>query len=191
MDNLLLIAEPRTEFGKNVVGRMRRCGKIPAVVYGVSKTQHILLNADDFNKKFRYMSDKTIVPLEIAGKKHDVLVKDYHYDIVRDKILHVDLYEIKRVKEVRTAVPVVLSGQAVGERDGGVVNQMLDKVEVESMPMFTPKEVKIDISSLKIGDSLTVASLIAIENVKFVTKTDTIVVSLVMPKASAPAEGEE
>ncbi len=191
MDNLLLIAEPRTEFGKNVTGRMRRCGKIPAVVYGVSKTQHILLNADDFNKKFRYMSDKTIVPLEIEGKKHDVLVKDYHYDIVRDKILHVDLYEIKRVKEVRTAVPVVLCGQAVGERDGGVVQQVLEKVEVESMPMFTPKEVKMDISGLKIGESLTVANLAAIENVKFVTKNDTIVVSLVMPKASASAEGEE
>lgn len=191
MDNLLLVAEPRTEFGKNVAGRVRRCGKIPAVVYGVSETRHILLDADDFNKKFRYISDKTIVPLEISGKKHDVLVKDYHYDIVRDKILHVDLYEIKRVKEVRTTVPVVLCGHAVGERDGGVVTQMLDKVEVESMPMFTPSEVKIDISGLKVGDNLTVADLISIENVKFVTKSDTVVVSLVLPKASASAEANE
>lgn len=189
MESLLLVAEPRAEFGKGAARRMRRAGKIPAVVYGVSKTQHVLLGADEFNKKFRYMSDKTVVPLEVVGKKIDVLVKDYHYDIVRDRILHVDLYEIKRVKEVKSQVSIVLVGRAIGERDGGVVEQTLAKVELESMPMFTPKEVKIDISGLKLGDSLTVAQLIPVENVRFMTKPETVVVSLVVPKKTeAPAE---
>ncbi|MGL4524619.1 MAG: 50S ribosomal protein L25 [Spirochaetia bacterium] len=191
MDDLLLTAEPREEFGKGATNRMRRAGKIPAVVYGVSKTQHILLNADDFNKKFRYMSGKTIVPLDIASKKHDVLVKDYHYDIVRDRVLHVDLYEIKRVKEVKSQVPVKLVGVAIGQRDGGVTEQALMQLEISSMPMFTPKEVEIDITSLKLGDSLTVAEIKPVENVTFVSKSEAKVVSLVLPKVVPVAEADE
>lgn len=191
MESLLLVAEPRTEFGKGAVGRMRRAGKIPAVVYGISKTQHILLDADEFNKKFRYMSDKTIVPLEVEGKNLDVLIKEYDYDIVRDRILHVDLYQIKRVKEVKTKVPIVLVGHAIGERDGGVVDQTLANVELESMPMFTPKEVRIDISGLKLGEHLTVAQLIPVENARFLSKPEAVVVSLVLPKKPEVVAEEE
>lgn len=183
MQDLALKAEDRSELGKGGVGRLRKTGKIPAVIYGIEKPIAVSLDEKDFLHKFRYMSEHTIVPVETGGKKIEVLVKDYQYDIVRDKILHVDLYQIIRGKTVKAKAPIKLVGQAIGQREGGVTSQKLMEVEVECMPRFMPSEIELDISSLKVGESLTVANLKKKENVVYITKQDTIIVTVKAPQA--------
>jgi large subunit ribosomal protein L25 len=195
MQDITITALARTQFGKNAAGLMRRNGQIPAIVYGISATQHIAVDAEDFKVKFRYISENTIIPMQIGDKKIDVLLKEYQHDIVRDKILHLDFYEIKQDKKIHAKVPVKLLGQAIGQRDGGVVDHLLHEIDLECMPRFMPKQVELDISGLKIGDSLHVSNIKPLENIKFLSAADTTVVTLSHPKedatlvvAEAPAE---
>jgi large subunit ribosomal protein L25 len=179
MDKLLLKAYERNDFGKNASHRLRKTGKIPAVIYGANKAVHISLDEQDFIMKFRHISNKTIVPLEINDKKIEVLVQDYQHDIVRDKIVHIDLYEFVRSTPLKVKVPLKFVGEPIGLREGGVIDQKEREIEVETMKRFIPNLIEVDISSLKKGDSINVGALKAPENVKFTQKANEVVVALV------------
>ncbi|MCL2519769.1 MAG: 50S ribosomal protein L25 [Spirochaetaceae bacterium] len=175
MDKLLLKAEERTDFGKNAMNRLRNSGKIPAVIYGQGTVKHVSVDEGDFNLKFRHISPKTIVPLELAGKKMEILVQDFQHDIVRDKILHIDFYEFVRTASVKRKVTVKLVGTPVGLREGGSLQNLLAELEVEAIERFIPSVIEVNVSSLKVGDSITVADVKAGENAKFVTKGDSVI----------------
>jgi large subunit ribosomal protein L25 len=179
MEKLLLKAEERNEFGKNAMHRLRSEGKIPAVIYGANDPVHVSLDAKDFTLQFRHISEKTIVPLELGSKKMEILVQDFQYDIVRDKILHVDLYEFIRTKPVKVKVPLKLVGTPIGLREGGSISQSLKEVEIETMTRFIPKLIEVDVSGLKIGDSITVGNIKAPENVAFAMKDSEVIVAVV------------
>lgn len=190
MDKLLLKATERTDFGKNEMYRLRSEGKIPAVIYGKDAPVHAFLDEKDFMAKFRHISDKTIVPLEIGGKKIEILLKEYQYDMVRDRVLHVDLYELVRTAPVKFKVPVKVIGTAVGIREGGVLNIALKELEIECIARFKPNFIELPVAGLKLNDKLVLSTVKAPENVKFITKTDTVVASVDLPKVEVKATEE-
>ncbi len=191
MEQKTLNATTRDQLRKGPTGRLRRAGKIPAVVYGHSGTAAIAIDAGEFSRKFKRISENTIINLQVDDKTYDVLVKDYQEDMLKDRIMHIDFYEIERGKTLRTNIPVHTVGAPVGVREGGVLETMLYTIEVECLPQDIPEFLEIDISKLDIGQSVHVADITPPENVEFMTPDDYVVVSIIAPRALEELVTEE
>ena len=128
MEQKTLLFTTRTERGKGPVGRLRRAGKIPSIIYGHEEPKAITVDEREFHTTFRQVSESTIITLkaeeaEDAGDaSHQVLIKDFQADAVSSQILHVDFYEIVHGKLLRTHVPVRLEGTSLGVREGGILD---------------------------------------------------------------------
>ncbi len=192
MEGKSLATEIRHERKKGAARRLRRNGRIPAVVYGHEEAVPISIDAVEFTRKFKHISESTIITLDAGEKKFDVLIKDYQIDVLKNRVLHLDFYEITAGQALTTHIPVHVEGSPAGEREGGIFEHPLYEVEIECIPKDLPEDIKVDVSNLQIGDSIHVGDLTPPEGVKILTSEDQIVALVSAPQAEEePAEGEE
>ncbi len=187
-NELTLRAEPRTVHGKKV-GRLRREGLIPGVVYGpvVKETVSVSVIRRDFEKFFKTNGHSAILTLNWDGGSQPVLIREVQIDPVTRVPLHIDFFAPNMTVVLRAAVQVVLHNPS--EDANGVLQAVLTEIEVESLPSSLPHQIDVDISGLvEVGDSIHVRDLQAPEGVEFITHGDELVASLV---AEAAAEAEE
>src|SRR5881296_3074930 len=132
----------------------------------------------------------TIIELAVDGKKTKTLIREIQRHPLRPDIIHVDFYEIHAEEKVRLKVPVHLVGSPDGVRNaGGVLDQVTREVEIEVLPENIPDRVELDVTALKIGDSLHVRDL-RISNATILTQDDLTIATVVPPRAEevvAPA----
>lgn len=191
MEHKTLSAELRKEFGKGPSRRYRSEGKIPAVVYG-HENRSVTVDAREFSKKFKTISENTIITLSLGKENLEVLIKDYDENIVTSTIEHIDFLEVEKDKKVKTHVPVVLKGNAPGVKEGGVLVQKISEMEVECLPQNLPEQITVDISALQTGHSIHVKDIAAITGVIFIAgANDTVVVVNHSKSEAAPTEGAE
>lgn len=191
MEHKSLSAAPRKEIRKGVTRSLRRSGQIPAVMYGHAGVSTVSVDAREFGQKFKRITENTIVSLSFEGKSHDVLVKDFQEDALTGNITHIDFFEIESGKVLRTNVPVHLEGNAIGVREGGLLEQRLHEIEVECLPKDIPQSVTLDITELAIGDSIHVGDLPAFESVKVLNTDDQVVVAVTHAKEEVLVTAEE
>ncbi len=189
-----LLAERRGETGKSATARYRSAGKLPAVMYGSKgEATSILVDHKAFSRLFQDITESTILNI-ILGDSEDehfeVFVKDYQYDIIRDKIYHVDFYEVERGKSLRTAIEVKLVGSPEGVRFGGVLETGITEIEVECLPKFLPEKIELDVSKLDLNESLHVKDLNLPKEVEVLTDPDLTVAVLKFSKSGEDEEGE-
>ena len=189
-DSKTLTCAPRTDFGKGGAKRIRKEGKIPAVIYGHNAPVSISIDAREFSKKFHTVSENTIITLQSGKDSYDVLVKEYQDDILTSDILHIDFFEIERGKVLKTHVPVHTSGNAVGTKMGGILEIAIHDLEIECLPKDLPHEIVIDISGLELNASVHVADIKVPEGVKVLTPEDTTVLHISVPKKEEPVASE-
>jgi large subunit ribosomal protein L25 len=188
MERKVIDAEVRTALKKGHAGRLRRSGKIPAVMYGHSGTTPVSVDAHDFHRKFRTISENTIIELNVGSTAYNVLVKDYQEDILTGTIKHIDFFEIEAGKTLRTHIPVRIEGTPIGVREGGILEHMLYSVEVECLPKDIPEEIALDVTKLAVGDSVHVGQLTFPDSVRVMSSSDQVVVAVTTVKG---AETEE
>lgn len=194
MDDKKISAELRTDLGKSASRKMRKEGRIPAVVYGHSEPVHISMDEKEFTKKFESLSESTIVELVVGKKSYNVLIKDYQDDIISSRIQHVDFFEIEKGKALRTNVPVHIEGNAKGVREGGVLEVRLHELEVECLPKDIPANISVDVSELEAGEAIHVEALDIPKGVKVLNMPEQTVVSVTVVKEvveGTEEEGEE
>ena len=191
MEQKTLSATIRKELKKNASGRLRRAGIIPAVMYGHSGSSPIAVEALEFQRKFKRMSENTIINLQVDNQAYDVLVKDYEEDIISGKIIHIDFYEIEQGKILRTHIPIRLEGTAKGAREGGILEQLMHNIEVECLPQDIPEVITVEIADLDVGLALHVSDVESPENVKFLASEDQVVAIVTTAKAIIEEEVEE
>ncbi|RKX79195.1 MAG: 50S ribosomal protein L25 [Spirochaetes bacterium] len=196
MEQKTLVAYVRNELKKGRTRRLRREGKIPAIIYGHDTPKPIMVDENEFRKKFHTVSENTIISLKIDSEEHNVLVKDFQEDIVSGKILHIDFYEFESGKTLRTRVPIHLNGAAKGVKEGGLLEYHLHELDIECLPKNLPEAINIDISNMELGEALHVKDIEALEGVKILnSEEDTIAVikhpKLVAVEEAAPKEVEE
>ena len=168
MDQVKLEASVRTETGKKIGKQLRRQGAIPAVVYGEGyEPVPIQATEKDFAQALHTAGGENIlIALKIkdaSGKAQPdrtVLIKEIQRHPVTDQILHIDFHQVSLTKRIQVTVPLQFTGEAIGvKQDGGRLDHLLWEVRVECLPMEIPKRVDVDVSSLKIGDSLLIKDL--------------------------------
>ena len=184
----------REGFGKNASRRLRREGKVPAVLYGgkMSNT-HLALDKKDIFSILRSESgENTIFKTSFDSESVDTMIKEVQIDPVRDEILHIDLIKIALDKAVKVYVPVVVKGEAVGVKaEGGFVDLVLREVEIECLPQDIPEQIGVDISLLHLHQSIKVQDVPPPAGVKIVSEPNAVVVLIEAPTKEEEAAVKE
>ncbi len=187
-----LAAELRTaDFGTRGSRRLLRAGRIPAVVYGKGEPLHVTVDAREFNYRKSGFGESTLIVLDVNGdKEHEVFVKTYQEDLLRNCVHHIDFYEITRGQAVRTHVRVELTGTPIGVKAGGVLDQVIHEVEIECLPKDLPEIFTMDVSKLDMNESVKLAELPCPEAVKILGDLDVTLATVkpVRVEVEAPAE---
>ena len=192
LTRLAINVQRRTDSGKGAARRLRREGKVPAVVYG-RKTGNVYLAVDASAAQSPpgWRGATALVDLIIDGNQtQTALIREVQRQPDRDDVLHVDFHAVEMDQEVEVQVPVVLVGEDQRESDGGIVTQLLRELAVTCLPADIPERIEADVSGLRVGDSLLVSDLVVPPGVTVNTPAEEVVVSVVASKAVA-AEAEE
>ena len=193
MPALILSAETRKDSGKGVARKLRRDGKIPAVLYGRGEaTTSLVLSSEELSHLLAGGKATTnILKLRIADDKNtgekNVLIREIQRHPFREFIYHVDLQEIALDETVNVKIPVILTGESKGVTMGGNLTFNRRELEVSCLPDRIPESIIIDISDLDIGDSVHVESVTAPEGVTIIHEVNFTILTIV----GATAEEEE
>ena len=179
-------AEPREEFGKNAARRLRRAGRIPAVLYGgggpaisvtvdPKKISQILTSGASHNALFT---------LQVRGRAPArVMLRDWTVDPVKGSLLHADLVRVATGAQLKVKVPIVLFGEAKGVKvQGGVLEFVTREVEVECLPDDIPERLSVDVTELTLGHNVRFQDLTLGPKVKLLTEPTRVVVHVVALK---------
>ncbi|MFW5828363.1 MAG: 50S ribosomal protein L25 [Alkalispirochaeta sp.] len=186
----ILNAEPRVERGKGAARRLRRAGRIPAVVYGHEEPHALSVEAREFHKEFHTVSESTLINLKSPEGDRQVLIKDYEEDILTGNIIHIDFYEVEKGRKVHTRIALELVGSPVGVREGGVLEHSLYEVDIECLPKDLPEHMTVDVSGLNNGESLHISDVTPPPGVAILNDADQTIAAVVIPRAMVESEDE-
>ena len=170
-----LTAELRTETKKGAARRLRRAGRIPAVMYGHREPLLLSIDAREFSRKFQRISESTIIHLAAGDATYDVLVKAFQANNIVERLEHIDFFEIERDKVLRARVLLHFVGNPVGVREGGLQELLVHEIEVECLPGDLPERIDVDIENLGVGQSLHVSDVVVADAVRIVTPPEQVV----------------
>ncbi|HAH19859.1 MAG: 50S ribosomal protein L25/general stress protein Ctc [Omnitrophica WOR_2 bacterium GWF2_43_52] len=198
MEDVILEVEKRVDTGTAKVARLRKKALFPAVVYGEGKDPlSVQVAAKDFLRLIGiHKGESFVINLKVKdgarSENKSVLIKQIQHDPVSDGIIHVDFHEISLTKTIRVKVPLTAKGDALGvKRDGGVLDHTMWDLEIECLPTQIPESVEVDVSDLKIGDSLHIKDIRLPQGVKVLNDPESVVLAVVTPTKEVPAAGEE
>ncbi len=176
MSDRSLTAQLRTETRKGAARRLRRQGRVPAVMYGHRDPLLLSIDAREFSRKFQQISESTIIHLSAGGETYDVLVKDFQIDHIIERLEHIDFFEIERGRILRARVLLHYVGNPIGVREGGLQEMLVHEVDVESLPRDLPERIDVEIENLAVGHSLHVSDLVVPDGVRVLTSQDQVIV---------------
>ncbi len=194
LEQNVLEANPREAGTKNHARRVRREGKIPAVVYGAGK-EAMPVSVDPRHVLRILRSEtghNTIFDLAVSGGENaKAMIVDWQYEPIKGHLLHIDLKRIAMDKALRVSVPIVLQGVPAGVKtEGGILEQMLREVEIECLPGDIPSHIDVDVSELTFGKVLRVEDLPHSEKLKFLTEANQPVAHVTSVKEEVVAAPE-
>lgn len=181
-----LKAEPRDGAGSRKADKLRKAGRIPAVIYGHKEaTVSVSVAADELDRLIRVQHAR-VLELDVGGKKETVLIRDLQWDHLGRHMLHVDFARVSATDTVKVTVPVELrnSPKATG---GGVLDQPLHTLHIECSPTAIPDSIRIDITNLTLGAPIHVRELALPAGVKVLEAAEAVVVQLKLPGVEAVA----
>ena len=192
-DTSTLEAQPRTPGTKNDARRVRRDGRIPAVVYGAGKSAVPV--AVDPRQVSRILHSETghnsVFDLALDGEKTKAMIVDWQYEPIKGSLLHIDLKRIAMDQKLRVNVPIELVGDPEGVKtQGGLLEQIVREVEVECLPADIPNVIELNVADLVFGVVLRVSDLPKNDKVRFVTDADQPVAHIISIKEEVAATPE-
>ena len=186
MKSLAISVKKRENVGKSDSKALRNQGKVPCVLYGGEKQVCFYAHENDL-RKLVYTPDVFLVDLDIEGTKTSCILQDIQFHPVTDKILHIDFLEVFADKEVTVEIPVVLTGMAIGVRNGGNLLTRRNKIITRAIPGNLPDAIEIDISELKIGMFIYIKDLKS-DKYSFLASDNSVVVGVKTARAAIEEE---
>lgn len=185
MKSIEIKAVKRDVYGKKESKRLHREGLIPATLSGNGETVHFALNVSDL-KPLVYSPNSYIVDIDIDGKKELGVVREVQFHPVREQILHMDFYRALPGKEVSIDVPVRLTGNSIGVKQGGKLSMQKRKINVRGILEQLPDELVVDVTELQLGKTIFVGDL-NYEGLTMITPATTAVAAVKMTRAARGA----
>ena len=172
----------RANVGKKDAKALRNEGLVPCVLYGQGEQTHFAVKQVAI-EKIVFSPDVFQVELDLEGKKAKAIIRELQQHPTKDTVQHVDFLELNDKKEVRVKLPVRLSGSSRGVMAGGKLMQVFRQMRCQGLPSALPDEISIDISPLRIGQSVRVSN-ISIPGVKILDPANAVVVSVKMARGA-------
>jgi large subunit ribosomal protein L25 len=196
MMDTTLVAERRDQFGRNEAGRLRREGRIPAVLYGGPEgaAESIVVDPKELSRLLHSESGvNTLISLKLQGAEDaKVLVKEYQLDPVSHRLLHADFYRVAMDRVLRVTVPVQLTGEAQGVKaQGGHVDFVHRDIVLERLPGDIPEHITVDVTELMVNQGVRVRDLVSDGTWKAVSEPEMLIVHVVAPRLEAEPAAEE
>jgi large subunit ribosomal protein L25 len=184
-------AEIREDFGKGAARRVRREGKVPAVLYGHgTDTRHLTLPGHDLMLALK--TSNALIRLEgLKNGAELALPKAVQRNAVKGNIEHVDLILVRRGEKVTVDIPVNVVGEIVS--GGGVLDQQLVQITVEAEATHIPQGIDVDVTGMDVGDAVHASDLTLPRGTTLQVEPDTLVMHVIAPaalEAEAAAEGD-
>lgn len=186
-DILTLAAEKRTGAGSRDSRRLRDQMRVPCIVYGhKQEPQPISVDLRQLSDGLRQHA--RMLDLDIDGQKQRVLLTAAQYDTFGIEVIHADFQRVAMDETIHLSVPVTIRGHAVGEKEGGIVEQLIDSVEIECLPGNIPESLVARVQDLEVGQSLHAGDIELPEGVKLLSDPGTVLITVAAPKVSAAEE---
>ncbi|MDE2303970.1 MAG: 50S ribosomal protein L25/general stress protein Ctc [Gammaproteobacteria bacterium] len=188
-----LIAEFREDQGKGASRRLRRSGRVPAILYGghtdaralTLEHEKLVLLLD--NERFY----STILSIKVGDQMQAAVLKDVQRHPYKNAVMHIDFQRVDENEKIRMHIPLHFKGEAVApgvKTQGGIVSHMRTEVEVSCLPKDLPEFIEVDLSGLSINDSIHLSQLNVPAGVQLMelAKEDAAVVAIHSPRAEEP-----
>jgi large subunit ribosomal protein L25 len=197
--DFVLNAEPRDDMGKGASRRLRRSGKVPAIMYGAGKepTSISLLHNEIAHSLENEAFYSHILTVNLGGKEESAILKDLQRHPGKPVIMHVDLQRVSAKEKIRVHVPLhfINEEEAPGVREGGLVTHNLTEVDVQCLPKDLPEYLEVDLSSLELDGIMHMSDIILPAGVEIVELShgeghDQAIASIHMPRAAKEATEE-
>jgi large subunit ribosomal protein L25 len=187
MEEILLKAETRKGTGKGFARKLRKEGKIPAILYGRDvESVPIKISAREWETLMRRVRKNVILTMELHGDKgvesRPVMIKKVDSGYLGDDVNHIDFLQVSMERTIEIEIPIHLTGTAKGIINSGIVEQHLRSIMVECLPTQIPEQIEIDVTNLDIGDSIHVSD-ISLSGVKLLEHKDVAVITVIHPES--------
>ena len=177
MKSVSLNGIARVNLGKKFSKDLRKNGNIPCVIYSKGKEAlHITVKNNEL-RKIIYNPSVFVLNIKVDEKEYNTIIRDAQFHPVSDKILHVDFLQLSENELVSLNIPVELTGNSIGVRNGGQLNLVMRKLLIKSLPKNLPDTIEIDITKLRIGQSIRIED-VKNENYDFIQPESAVIVSV-------------
>ncbi|MEC1733751.1 50S ribosomal protein L25/general stress protein Ctc [Bacillus mojavensis] len=184
-----LTAKERTGFTRSSLRDIRTSGHVPGIIYGKdTANKPVSLDSVELIKTLRDEGKNTVLTLDVNGEKHAVMVTELQTDPLKNEVTHADFQVVNMSEEIEVEVPIHLTGEAIGVKNGGVLQQPLYSLTVKAKPKAIPQSIEADISGLDVNDVLTIEDLPAGGDYSFNHESDEVVASILPPQQQDAAE---
>lgn len=189
MERFILNAEKRERTGKGVARQLRNKGIIPCVIYRGGYSVPVQIRAKELLPFMNIATrEKLFVTLKLNGEEKQAILQDYQVDPVSGKLLHVDFMEVSATEKIRVTVPVVLVGEPIGvKQDKGVLQHGISEIEIEAIPEKIPGHIEVDVSNLKVWDSIHVRDIKFEEGIKVISDPDEVIATITLEEEEVEA----
>jgi large subunit ribosomal protein L25 len=191
-DRVTLQVSPRAaeQLGSRNVRRLRADGLVPGVLYGkTAGSQAFVVAERDLRAALGGASGvHTVVDVVVDGASHSAVVKDIQRHPVRGTLTHIDFHEVRLDQPIQATVQIVLVGESVGARQGGIVQPVAREVRVEALPTSIPEAIEVDITALELGGTIRLTDAIAIDGVTVLDDPETAVATCMAPRGVSEDE---
>ncbi len=187
MENIIRVkADPRSEMGKIFSKKLRREGKVPAIIYGDNKPSiPISVQTNDLKSILRAEKGaNTVLKIQKDDIEMDAMLKEVQYNYLSDSIIHADFIRVDLNKPVIVAVPIVIKGESIGVKlEDGLFDFNTREIQIKCMASNIPNEFIVDITNLHAGNSVKAENLELGENVKLISDPHRVICSVVSKSA--------
>lgn len=189
MAEVVQVEKREGSLGTAASRRLRKAGAVPAVLYGHKQgNEHLSIPQKTVESILRHHSK--IVELKGAVNE-TALVSDLHFDPLGIEVLHIDLQRVDMNERVSVTVPIQFKGEPVGAKQGGIVIENANEVEIECPAVAIPDSVILNVTPVNAGENRTAADIVMPDNVSLVTMPETVVYHIEKPKGSKDDESGE
>lgn len=193
MEKIALTAQVREKAGKGVARGLRREKMVPAVLYSHGKSTPLAMVNKDVAKVLNTEGgEHALINLTLEGVakggERMALIKDYQLDPITGSLMHVDLMEVAMNEKVKFPISIHITGNSIGVKEGGILQYGQRQVDIECLPKQIPDALFVDITTLKVNESLHVRDIKAPEGVKILSDMDATIVSIQPPISAEKLE---
>ena len=194
MERVQVQAVPREMATKGQLRELRVSGMVPGVVYGQQEEAvAVAVDTKDIATIMQSAAGaNTLVDLAVAGKTETVIIKELVQDIlIQGRFTHVDFLRISLKDKLDVNVPIVLVGDAIGVKEGGILQTLLREVSLKCLPAEIPESIELDITNLAVGETLTVSDLNVPASSELLSEADEAIVLVAAPRLAEAATEDE